>query len=357
MIAQGHLLRRLSRVLLACLPVWQSWMTVHANAVPGQEMAYSAYADAYFAHDFNHLPTRYRPYTTQPYYSDEPALNLGFIDAKVDTQRYYGRLAIQYGSSVVANYAEESREFFRYFQEAYFGVKLSERITIDTGIFFSHIGMESWISRDDWNLTRSLIAENSPYYQSGLRMSYRISDSLAAQALLLRGWQNISNDEAPALGTQIAWNASERTSLVHNLFVGNIHGERIFNDFIVKQEITDSFGIAAAYDLGVQKRRAEDTAIWQGWSVIPHYKMTNRLSIAGRVEYYSDPHQVIVTSLSGERFNATGLSANIDYAITPKLLWRNEYRAMLSTQQIFPRHEGFSQSDTVLTSSVAYTLD
>ena len=356
MTARRHLLRRFARTFLACLASWQCCIPFRANAAPTQDIAYSAYADAYFAHDFNHLPTRYRPYTTQPYYSDEPALNLGFVDAKMNTDQYYGRLALQYGSSVVANYAEESQEFFRYFQEAYLGVKLSDRLTLDAGIFFSHIGMESWISRDDWNLTRSLIAENSPYYQSGVRMSYQISNSLSAQALLLRGWQNISNNENPALGTQLAWKATDKTSFTHNLFVGNIHGERIFNDFIIKREITDSFGIAAAYDLGVQKRRAEDTAIWQGWSVIPHYRINTSLAVAGRVEYYSDPHQVIVTSLSGERFNATGLSANIDYAITPTLLWRNEYRVMLSTQQIFPRHEGFSQSDTVITSSVAYTL-
>jgi hypothetical protein len=327
-----------------------------AYADPGDFITYSAYADAYFAHDFNHLPTRYRPYTTQPYYTDEPALNLGYVDARIDSDTYRGRLAMQYGSSVIANYADESKEFFRYFQEAYAGLKLSERLTVDAGIFFSHIGMESWISRDDWNLTRSLIAENSPYYQSGVRAQYTASESLSAQVLLLRGWQNISNDQPLALGTQVAWKATSSTSLYHNLFVGNEHGERIFNDFIIKHRLTQSFGIDAAYDLGIQQRRDEDTALWQGWSILPHYAINPRVAVAGRVEYYSDPHQVIVKSLSGQRFNATGLSANIDYKITPTLTWRNEYRVLLSTQEVFPRHEGFSQSDSVVTTSIAYTL-
>lgn len=356
MTARRHLLRRFARTFLACLPLWQCCMPYRVNAAPAQDITYSAYADTYLAHDFNHLPTRYRPYTTQPYYTDEPALNLGYVDVKVDTAKYRGRLAMQYGTSVIANYADESKEFFRYFQEAYAGIKLSESLTVDAGIFFSHIGMESWISRDDWNLTRSLIAENSPYYQSGLRAQYAISQSLSTQLLLLRGWQNISNDQSLALGTQIAWDATTTTSLYHNLFVGNEHGERIFNDFIIKHQITASFGIDAAYDLGIQQRRDQDTALWQGWSIIPHYAVNSRVALAGRVEYYSDPHQVIVKSLSSQSFNATGLSANIDYKITPALTWRNEYRVFLSTHEVFPRHTGFSYSDSVVTSSIAYTV-
>jgi hypothetical protein len=123
-----------------------------------------------------------------------------------------------------------------------------------------------------------------------------------------------------------------------------------------KRSITASFGIDAAYDLGIQQRRDQDTALWQGWSIIPHYAVNSRVALAGRVEYYSDPHQVIVKSLSSQSFNATGLSANIDYKITPALTWRNEYRVFFSTHEVFPRHTGFSYSDSVVTSSIAYTV-
>jgi hypothetical protein len=34
----------------------------------------------------------------------------------------------------------------------------------------SHIGFESVISADCWTLTRSLLAENSPYYETGMRL-------------------------------------------------------------------------------------------------------------------------------------------------------------------------------------------
>jgi hypothetical protein len=117
--------------------------TVVAEAEPPAPLSFGGFVDTYIAHDFNHLPTRYRPYTTQPYYSDEGALNLGYVDAVLNTSRFRGRLALQYGSSVIANYADEPDEFVRYFQEAYGGISISESWKIDAGIFFSHIGAES----------------------------------------------------------------------------------------------------------------------------------------------------------------------------------------------------------------------
>lgn len=44
-------------------------------------VTFSGYIDTNIAHDFNHLPTRVRPYTTQPSYTDEASLNLGYVDA------------------------------------------------------------------------------------------------------------------------------------------------------------------------------------------------------------------------------------------------------------------------------------
>ncbi len=36
----------------------------------------------------------------------------------------------------------------------------------------SHIGFESAVGSDCWNLTRSILAENSPYFESGIKLNY-----------------------------------------------------------------------------------------------------------------------------------------------------------------------------------------
>jgi hypothetical protein len=318
---------------------------------------WSAFADTYYSYNLNNLPTRNRPYTTQPLYNEELALNLGYIDAKVSGDRVRGRLAAQYGSSVVENYAREPELFWRYIQEANAGYKLSEQVWIDAGIFLSHIGLEGWISRENWTYTRSLIADYSPYYQSGAKVSYQASKELAASVHVLHGWQNISDDRDPALGTQVSYQPNDSTSFVYNTFLGNEQGNRFFNDLIAKRQISKSLSIGTSFDIGFQERKVEqDTVAWHGWALLAQYKVYSALRVAGRVEGYSDPHQVIITSLSGNHVTATGLSVNVDVDLTTELLWRTEYRVLLSSEKVFPRASGFSDSESMVVTSLAYAL-
>ncbi len=339
--------------------LWALLMTtsaITAQAEPAAPLSFGGFVDTYIAHDFNHLPTRYRPYTTQPYYSDEGALNLGYVDAVLNTSRFRGRLALQYGSSVIANYADEPDEFVRYFQEAYGGVSISESWKIDAGIFFSHIGAESWISRDDFTPSRSIVADYSPYYQTGVRSIHEISESMHLEFHIVRGWQNISDDKQPCYGTQIAYRPTAATRFVYNTFVGDEDGTRVFNNVVIKHAFTDNFGIRSSFDLGAQNRSDDSRAWWHGWSVVPHYTINDTYAIAGRVERYADPDQVLIQTLSGKSFNTTGLSVNLDTTLLPDLVWRNEYRVFISTQDVFPRREGFSASDSFVMTSLIYSV-
>lgn len=319
-------------------------------------VTFSAFLDTTIAHDFNHLPTRYRPYTTQPYYTDEAALNLGFVDATLQTEHVHGRIAAQYGSSVIANYAGEPDEFFRYVQEAYGGVNVTRDWQVDAGIFFSHIGQESWISRNDYTVSRSLIADYSPYYQTGVRSIHELSEKWHLELHIVRGWQNISDDREPCYGTQIAYKPSNDTRIAYNTFIGNEDGTRFFNDVGISHSFSSKFGITSSFDLGAQSREGDSRAWWYGWAIIPHYKVNETVAVATRVEQYADPHQVILQSLSDRSFNATSLSANIDITLLTDLIWRNEYRVYVSHRDLFPRREGFSASDSFVVTSLIYSL-
>jgi len=318
---------------------------------------FSGYVDGILPYDNNDVPSRARPYTTQPYYSDEAALNLGYIDARLRSQDYRGRLALQYGSSVIANYAAEPDLFFRYIQEGFVGTRVADGLTLDVGIFFSHIGMETWISRDNINVGRSLIADYSPYYQSGARLTFTPSDVVTTELHIIRGWQNISGDEQPALGTKIAYSPSERLTLQHASFVGEVGGLRVFNDVGFQFRVSSRFSVIGAYDLGLQERRDDTTAAWHGWALSSRYQASKDAAVGFRVERYADPSQVLIQSLSSRSFTAVGLSCNIDYAVTEKLTWRNEYRVLIGTQDVFPDENTFARSDSIVTSSIQYTLD
>jgi hypothetical protein len=318
---------------------------------------FSGYVDGILTYDRNDLPSRNRPYTTQPYYADEPALNLGYIDARLRSREYRGRLALQYGSSVIANYADEPELFFRYIQEGFVGARIADRLTLDVGIFFSHIGTETWISKDNINVGRSLIADYSPYYQSGARLTFVASDHVTTELHIIRGWQNISGDDKPALGTKISYSSSERLTFQHSSFFGEIEGLRVFNDIGFTFQASSSLTVLGAYDLGLQERRDNTTAVWHGWAVSSRYQTSDTIALGFRVERYADPSEVLIQSLSTRSFTALGLSCNIDYAVTERLTWRNEYRVLMSTAEVFPDENTFVNSDSIISSSIQYTLD
>ena len=81
-------------------------------------------------------------------------------------------LALMAGTYAQDNLSAE-QDALKLINEANVGFKISKtkNIWIDAGIMPSHIGWESAIGKDNMNLTRSLAAENSPYFETGAKIS------------------------------------------------------------------------------------------------------------------------------------------------------------------------------------------
>ena len=93
--------------------------------------------------------------------------------------RVYGRLALQVGTSVQSNYAAEPTvgtvsgpSLSRFIQEAYAGYRLTPSLWVDGGVFYSHMGMESWASKDNLTYTRSLVARHSIFVVSSFGLVF-----------------------------------------------------------------------------------------------------------------------------------------------------------------------------------------
>jgi hypothetical protein len=82
---------------------------VAAGAPPDTvtRVARGAFVDGYYAFDFNRPRDLDRAYTTQPARHNEFNANLAFVEATLSGSRVRGRLALQAGTSVQANYAGE----------------------------------------------------------------------------------------------------------------------------------------------------------------------------------------------------------------------------------------------------------
>lgn len=344
-----------------------------SDTVP--HVTFHGFIDTYYAYDVDRPPNFERVYTTQPVRWDEFNVNLAFVEAKLDGPRYRGRLALQYGTSVQENYANEPRlglvsgpSVSQFIQEASVGYQLAKPLWIDAGIFLAHTGLESWISRDNLTYTRSMVADGSPYYEAGVRLTWAPISSVVAQVLVLNGWQNISNYNAPkAFGARVDYTASPVLTLSYDNFIGNMAADsipphdRFYNDFIVQLHPSARWQWAAAFAIGLQTRSASagGTADWYGWCVIGKYHVSPIVAVVGRVEQYADPSQVLITTNVPAAFKTSGGSLGVD--VTPalrRLLWRTEVRGFVSADAVWPEHRAgaYSRTDAYAVTSLALTL-
>jgi hypothetical protein len=334
----------------------------------------SGFLDGYYAWDFDRPFDFDRAYTTQPARHAEFNINLAFVQATIAGPRYRGTLAFQFGTSVVANYAGEPKigkvsggSASQYIQQATAGYQLSPTVWIDGGIFYAHTGYEGWVSRDNLAYSRSLIADFSPYYEAGVKLSWAATPTVAVQFDLVNGWQDISNyNTPPALGSRVDWTVSKALTLSYDNFVGNVAADsnaarvRFYNDFIAQYNPTDRWQFAAAFDYGLQSRSASDngTAVWYGTSVFAKYHPSSKVGIVARVERYADPSQVIVQTGLPASFETTGASIGVDINPVPRLLWRSELRGFHSDHAVWPTHTSGKETDDdgFLVTSLALTI-
>ena len=339
------------------------------------KVAFGGFVDSYFAYDFNRPRTLDRPFTTQAARHDEFNVNLAFLEAVLSGPRVRGRFAAQFGTSVQANYAAEPRlgtlsgpDVSRFIQEATAGYQVAPTLWIDGGIFFSPFGSESWISRDNWTYTRSFIADQSPYYEAGVKATWQATPTLAAQLHVINGWQNVSETNSDkALGARVDYTPKSGIDFAYDAFVGNEQPDslpsqlRVWQEGIVQLQPTAALQLRATYDYGTQRRATAvgGSAAWNGWAVIARYQPTAAVAVAVRGESYSDPEQVIVATGKPFGLRVAGGSLNVDVAPAKRLLWRTELRALRDRDPLFVDERTTptpTRRDTFVVSSVALTF-
>lgn len=319
-----------------------------AQETSNNPLTIGGYLETYYLYNFNKPASNSQPgFIYSHNRVNEVNLNLGFLKASYTTKNVRGNFAMMTGTYTNANLAAEPGVLKNIF-EANVGVKISstKNLWVDAGIFASHIGFESAIGKDCWNLTRSMLADNSPYYESGAKISYSTDNSKwFLSALVLNGWQRIQRVEAnslPSFGTQITFKPTSTITLNSSSFIGTDKPDsarqmRYFHNLYGTFQFTDKLGLIVGFDLGAEEKSPDvsTTNTWYSPVVIVKYAFNNKLSIAARGEYYDDENGVIIATGTVNGFKTTGLSINLDYAIVPNALWRIEARNLSSKDAIF----------------------
>lgn len=329
----------------------------------------SGYVEAYYSYDLDNPTNHERP---SFFYSfnrhNEVNLNMGFVKANYTNDKVRGNFAIMAGTYTQYNLAGEQGLLKNIF-EANAGFKISKKqnIWIDAGVMPSHIGFESAIGKDCWNLSRGILAENSPYYESGVKLGYTSkNEKLYLAAMYLNGWQRIQRipgNQTPAFGTQLTYKPNSKITLNWSTFGGNEQPDslmqlRFFNNFYGQFQLTEKFGIIAGFDFGMQQAK-KDTSAYNNWYspvLIVQFKPTSKVRLAARGEYYSDEKGVIIATGTTNGFQTVGYSLNLDYLASDNIMWRIEGRGLSSKDKIFLLDNKPSTENYFITTSVAISF-
>lgn len=95
-------------------------------------------------------------------------------------------------------------------------------LNLELGIFMSYIGLESYVTQENWNYQRSLVCDFTPFYFQGARAQFYPSKKFKTELWVMNGWQTYNTfNNRPALGNSNYYRPSENLQLVANFYYGN----------------------------------------------------------------------------------------------------------------------------------------
>ncbi|MBC6492667.1 porin [Flavihumibacter stibioxidans] len=333
------------------------------------KLKWSVFADIYYSYDFNQ-PSNHEKvaFLYNHKRHNEINVNLAMVQATYQDDRYRGNIAMQAGTYTEYNYTTEQGLLKHIFQ-ANAGIKLANKreLWLDVGIFPSHIGYESAITKDNWTLTRSLMAENSPYYEAGIKLGYTSkNEKWLISGMLLNGWQRIrrvDGNSTPAFGWQVRYSPNSATTINWSSFVGNdfpdsVRRWRYFNNLYCILQPNEKFGITLAFDIGMEQAGKASSRIhkWFTPNIVVRYAPNRNWEIALRGEYYRDENGVIIGTGTPDGFRSKGGSINIDRKINNYFLWRAEFRSLNNRDAIFNRNGSLVNNNSHFTTSLTMSF-
>jgi len=229
------------------------------------------YVEAYYAYNLNRPSngiTNFRGFDNRHHTFSLSNVALG---ANFEAGPIGGRLILQVGSTPSSYYSSEpvlagaganpnNPALWKYLQEAFvtYRAPIGRGLLLQLGLCASPVGIEVIPVKDNWNWSRSNLFFGLPFYHTGLRATYELTDEVTATVSVFNGWNSVVDN-------------NEEKSLQANL----------------TYKIKDQLLVQALYFGGVERPRGSpEGAPWRHhFDAFGQYDATRWLSLAGQIDY------------------------------------------------------------------------
>jgi hypothetical protein len=271
--------------------------------------------------------------------TNQLALNLAYIKLAHTHTMYRANVAMMTGTYAQRNLASEPVEL-RNILEANIGTRLSKKhqLWLDAGVMPSHIGYESTAGADNMLLSRSYVADNSPYFETGAKLSYTSADEkLYVATLVLNGWQNIAaSAQFQSLGLQASYTPTSKLKFNYSNFLQELDLDAgiVYHDLWCEYKPTEKLTVMALADFGRGPFGNFAIAKWSTLQVAGKYSWLGKHANMYRAELITDKNGQMYYDQTNGANTFFAQSVGYDLAINANQLLRFEVKNLLSNGTI-----------------------
>jgi putative OmpL-like beta-barrel porin-2 len=269
---------------------------------------YGAFADLGYLLDFNYPPNHLFRDRSTTFKVNELDLNMAVVYVKKEAAEKLrwgteltwqaGKDSEAFGFSSTAPKVDGAR-WLRHFgpTDISYLAPVGNGLTIQAGLFNSFIGYDGLYARDNFTYTRPWGGDFTPYLMFGVNVSYPFTKKLSGTFFVINGYAHLSHpNNAPSIGEQVAYKATDRLSFKETLFYGPQQADtslaywRFFSDSILEWK-KEPLTVAFEYQVGTEVLAAPCTprVFWTSGQLPLHWTFSRHWSVTLRPEFYWDP--------------------------------------------------------------------
>ncbi|HET9994751.1 MAG TPA: outer membrane beta-barrel protein [Candidatus Acidoferrum sp.] len=192
----------------------------------------SLYLDTYYQVSLNHPKDNTIVGNTSAGRNTEFTVNLMEVGYSTQYKNILGEVSFQIGNtqSLVQD-ADGSVNRGRnlttannkYISEALAGYHFDKwsGINVEAGIFYSYIGLESYLLAENWNYNRSLVSDVTPFYFTGARVQIFPTDKIKIEPWVMNGFQTYGKwNKNSAIGLSSYYRPHEWLAFMASFYYG-----------------------------------------------------------------------------------------------------------------------------------------
>jgi len=315
----------------------------------------SGFVDGYYGYNFNKPFSRRNQLRNFDFKNNEFGLNLAelVVERKPSEDSRFGfRLDLDYGPATdwVHSVEPGGGEVYKNVQQAYgsFLAPIGKGLQIDFGKFVTWNGAEVIETKDNWNYTRGLLfAWAIPYYHSGVRATYTVSNKVTVMGAVVNGWNNVEDNNAgKTVGVSLTVKPTSKLTLIQNYTGGpeqddsvpaltglnSKHFFRHLSDTVAIYNVNRKLFLMGNYDYATERQRTTGDRIhWQGLAAYLHFMPNEKWAFTPRFEWFQDHNGFATCSedplsncTTGKTFREITLTG--EYKFAKNVLGRLEFR-------------------------------